>query len=430
MIHFLTILNIPNLVALLRVMKYLLPVCLLVIGACSTESSETVIWKSIEQTLQTQLITVENGGTIELPEGNYMFTKGLMMEGKSDITIRGKGMDKTRLSFKNQTEGAQGLVISNSSNIVLEDFSLEDAKGDNLKVSDTKGITLRRIRSVWADGPKTENGAYALYPVLCKNVLIEECIAMGSSDAGIYVGQSDSVIIRKSKAYWNVAGIESENSRFVEIYDNEAYENSGGILVFDLPGLTQYGHSTRVFNNRVHDNNHKNFAAKGNIVASIPPGTGLMILATHDLELTNNEIINNRTIGTGIISYDLVAAMNEGEQQQDDAIGGVQTVNNSYHADSLYNPYPYKIKIHDNIYRNSHWFPSTSSDIGMLFLMKSFMNPPDIAYDGIPDPARANPELCVMQGNTINVMNLDAANDFKGFKKDPHQFSCDGIDSK
>ncbi len=290
-------------------MKYLVLFTVTVLFfACSSQESEPVVWQSIEQSLQTQLITVADGGTIELPEGNYMFTKSLAMDGKSNVIIKGKGMDKTRLSFKNQTEGAQGLLISNGSNIVLEDFSIEDAKGDNLKVSEVRGITFRRIRSVWADGPKTENGAYALYPVLCKNVLIDECIAMGSSDAGIYVGQSDSVIIRNSKAYWNVAGIESENSRWVEIYDNEAWENTGGILVFDLPGLTQYGHTTKVYRNHVHDNNHENFAAKGNIVAGIAPGTGFMILATNSLELTENKIIDNKTIGIGIISYDLVAA--------------------------------------------------------------------------------------------------------------------------
>ena len=276
-------------------MKYLVLFTVAVLFfSCSNHESEPIVWKSIEQSLQTQLITVEDGGTIELPEGNFMFTKSLAMDGKSNIVIKGKGMDKTRLSFKNQTEGAQGLLISNGSNIVLEDFSIEDAKGDNLKVSEVKGITFRRVRSVWADGPKTENGAYALYPVLCKNVLIEECIAMGSSDAGIYVGQSDSVIIRNSKAYWNVAGIESENSRWVEIYGNEAYENTGGILIFDLPGLTQYGHTTKVYSNNVHDNNHENFAAKGNIVASIPPGTGFMILATNAVELTSNKIIDNK----------------------------------------------------------------------------------------------------------------------------------------
>lgn len=231
--------------------------------ACTKSPEESVTWKSIEKELQERFILAEDGETIELPEGHFMFTRTLSMDGKKRITIRGKGMDKTVLSWKNQTEGAQGMLISNGYNIKLEDFTIQDAKGDNLKVNDTRGVILRRIRSQWSGGPKTENGAYALYPVLCTRVLIEECVAMGSSDAGIYVGQSDTVIIRKNKAYWNVAGIEAENSKYVEIYGNEAYENSGGILVFDLPGLTTYGHSTKVYNNIVRDNNHKNFAKRG-----------------------------------------------------------------------------------------------------------------------------------------------------------------------
>ena len=407
-------------------MKYIpLFIAALFLCACSNQKHETVVWKSIEQSLQTQLITVEDGGTIDLPEGNFMFTKSLAMDGKSNITIKGKGMDKTRLSFKNQTEGAQGLLITNGKNIVLEDFSIEDAKGDNLKVSDTRGITFRRIQSVWADGPKTENGAYAIYPVACKNVLIEECVAVGSSDAGIYVGQSDSVIIRNSKAYWNVAGIESENSRWVEIYDNESYENTGGVLIFDLPGLTQYGHSTKVFRNHVHDNNHKNFAAKGNIVASIPPGTGFLILATHNIELTENKIVDNKTLGIGIVSYELVAALNEGEVEQEAAIGGVQTVNNNYKTDSLYNPYPYQVFIHNNEYENSHWLPALDHDMGKLFFMKSFMSPPDIVYDGIADPNRKDPQLCIREKEGIVFLNLDAANDFKDLSKSTDSYACE-----
>jgi len=406
-------------------MRYL-PFLILLVAACAEEKSIPRTWQSIEQNLQTQLITIQDGDTLTLPEGNFMFTKGLAMDGKSNIVIQGKGMDKTILSFKNQTEGAQGLLISNGKNIILQDFSIEDAKGDNLKVNEVNGITFTRIRSVWADGPKTENGAYAIYPVLCKHVLIDECIAMGSSDAGIYVGQSDSVIIRNSKAYWNVAGIESENSRWVEIYGNEAYENTGGILVFDLPGLTQYGCSTKVYNNLVRDNNHENFAAKGNIVASIPPGTGMMVLATHQLEITANKILNNKTVGIGVISYDLVSALNEGEVEQEGSIGGVQTLNNNYMLDSLYNPYPYQIYIHNNTYENSHWFPALRHDIGKLFFMKSFMSPPDIVYDGIADPQRANAEFCVQETGDITVLNLDAAHDFKNLTKGVEQFKCVG----
>ena len=394
--------------------------------SCSKRAQSVVSWKSIERSLQTRLIAIADNDTVDLPAGNFMFTKSLTMDGKNGIVIRGQGMDKTVLSFKNQIEGAQGLMITNGNNITLVDFTVEDAKGDNIKVSDTRGITFRRVRSSWSAGPSNANGAYALYPVLCKQVLIEECEAIGSSDAGIYVGQSDSVIIRNNKAYWNVAGIESENSRWVEIYGNEAYDNTGGILIFDLPGLTQYGHTTKVYDNNIHDNNHENFATPGNVVASIPPGTGTMILATHDLEMTNNSIKNNTTVGTAIISYEMVAAISANAEQQESSVGGVQTVNNNYKMDSLYNPFPYRINIHHNTYENSNWFPTMSHDIGKLFMLKSFMSPPDIAFDGIRADDTPH-EICIHDNGQIVFMDLDAAHDFKNLSKDVSKFNCSGV---
>lgn len=399
-------------------------VVLLSAAACKKGTEAPVVWKSIEKDLQQQFILAEDGETIELPEGHFMFTRTLSMDGKKRVTIRGKGMDKTILSWKNQTEGAQGLLISNGYNIKLEDFTIQDAKGDNLKVNDTRGIILRRIRSQWSEGPKTENGAYALYPVLCTRVLIEECVAMGSSDAGIYVGQSDTVVIRNNKAYWNVAGIEAENSKYVEIYNNEAYENSGGILVFDLPGLTTYGHSTKVYNNIIRDNNHKNFAQKGNIVATIPPGSGLMILATHDAEIFFNQIKNNKTVGLAIVSYELVAALGEGQEDAPGAVAGVQTVNNRFREDTLYNPYPYRILIHRNTFSNWHLLPSMDNPVGKLLAWKSMLNPPDIVFDGITDPKREDPEICIGENGRITFINLDAGNDFLNLSKDASPFEC------
>lgn len=400
---------------------------LLVVAGCGKKSPRAVVvWKSIEKELQTKLIMAEDGDVIEIPEGFYLFTKTLSMDGKKNITIKGKGMDKTVLSWKNQPEGAEGLHISNGKNIVLEDFTAEDAKGDNIKVNDTDGITFRRIRAQWADGPHTKNGAYALYPVVCTNVLIEECIVMGSSDAGIYVGQSDTVIIRNNKVYWNVAGIESENSKRVEIYGNEAYENTGGILVFDLPGLTNYGHTTKVYKNIIRNNNYENFAQKGNIVASIPPGSGMMILATHDIEIFDNDFIDNRSVGLSINSYDLVVMLNEGEQEQANAIGGVQTVNNRFKEDEKYGSFPYNVYVHSNRFNNSHWFPTLKSDIGKLILTKAFLNTPDIIFDGMEDPKRPMSErnICIGDNGKFTFMNIDAGNNFKNLSKDVSVFNC------
>ena len=91
------------------------------------------------------------------------------------------------------------------------------------------------------------------------NVLIEECVAIGASDAGIYVGQSDRIVVRNSRAEFNVAGIEIENSTNAEVTGCVATNNTGGILVFDLPGLQVVnGGEVLVHANEVVGNNHPN----------------------------------------------------------------------------------------------------------------------------------------------------------------------------
>ena len=73
----------------------------------------------------------------------------------------------------------------------------------------------------------------------------------GASDAGIYVGQSKNIVVKRSKAEFNVAGIEIENSMNADVHDNLSTHNAGGILIFDLPNLPQQGgHSHRIFHNR------------------------------------------------------------------------------------------------------------------------------------------------------------------------------------
>ncbi len=143
-------------------------VCLLLFCcSASLQAQETE-----RKRLQSRLILAEDGETIELGEGRFVIDATLSMEGKKNITIRGKGIDKTILSFKGQRSGAEGLRISNCSNIILEDFSAEDAKGDIVKTMHVNGVTFRRVRAAWTGKPSKHNGSYALYPVSCEKVLI------------------------------------------------------------------------------------------------------------------------------------------------------------------------------------------------------------------------------------------------------------------
>ncbi len=88
---------------------FLLAFIALLLTSCHQQKKTTFITdEKIQKELQEKFILVEDGGTIELPEGNFLLSKALSIEGKNNITIKGKGKDKTILSFKDQKDGAEG----------------------------------------------------------------------------------------------------------------------------------------------------------------------------------------------------------------------------------------------------------------------------------------------------------------------------------
>lgn len=386
---------------------------------------------NIEDQLVEQFILAQDSSVIELPAGHFLLSQSLSIDGKTNLTIRGQGMDETVLSFLGQTSGAEGIKITNSRNIVLEDFAIEDAAGDNLKVSDTDSLVIRRIRSAWTGEVSVENGAYGIYPVLSTNVIIEDCEAIGSSDAGIYVGQSKNVIIRNNKAFYNVAGIESENSTHVEIYGNEAFKNTSGLLIFNLPGLTMYGQHIRAYDNKIHDNNLRNFAVKGSIVSATPHGTGVIILATKDVHLFRNTIRNHKTLNLAIVSYDMFSQENEDQYEIDEQElleRGIQPILPDASVDPNYDPYPGRIVLRDNHFDNRFVLPSYENEYGLLWTIKNKLRIPDIAYDGIIAEGASfqdeNHKICMINNGEINFVNLDAANEFEAFSNDIKPFDC------
>jgi parallel beta-helix repeat protein len=320
---------------------------------------------NVQDETQTALIKAKAGDVIEFAEGKFDFTKGLSLA-VADVTIRGKGMDKTILSFKNQEEGKEGLIVQNRDHFTLEDLTFQDTKGNATKIEGSDGVVYRNVKTEWTGDPKASNGAYGVYPVQCKNVLIEGCVAIGASDAGIYVGQSENVIIRKCRAEKNVAGIEVENCINAEAYDNYATNNSGGLLVFDLPGLqVKNGHNVKVYDNKVVDNNHANFAPVGNMVADVAPGTGLMVMATDHVDLYKNTVENNKTYGLIVVSF-----LATGRKLED----------------KDYDPYPEAVYAHDNTFKDNGKEPTGMAAERLASILGKPM--PEIIYDGILNPKR------------------------------------------
>ncbi|MEE4155092.1 MAG: parallel beta-helix domain-containing protein [Erythrobacter sp.] len=271
----------------------------------AAETHTIAAGEGAQERLQEALILAEPGDVIMLEAGRYELTDGLSLDVEG-VTIRGAGMEgesASILDFTDQEGAGEGLLVT-SDNVTLRDFAVENAKGDGIKSKGADNIIYHALRIEWTAGPKATNGAYGIYPVESSNVLVQDSYVRGASDAGIYVGQSENIIVRRNRVVENVAGIEIENSNRAEVTENLATRNTGGILVFDLPGLPKVGGGdVLVARNAVIDNNTDNFAPEGNIVASVPAGTGVMVMANTNVHVTDNALINNATSHVMLIAY-------------------------------------------------------------------------------------------------------------------------------
>ena len=339
--------------------------------------------------IQEALILAEPGDTVLLSKGIYKLNHGLSLD-VDNVSIKGAGMYETILDFSGQETGAQGLLIT-SDNVLMQDFAVENAKGDAIKSKGVKNISFIKVRTEWTNGPDSKNGAYGLYPVESIGVLIDGCVAIGASDAGVYVGQSEQIIVRNTRAEYNVAGIEIENSYHADVYNNIATNNTGGILIFDLPNLPkQGGKFVRIFQNKSFNNNTDNFAPEGNIVGLVPSGTGLIIMANRNVEVFDNYFDNNQTVHIAVVAGELES------------------------GDESYEPYPKGVQIHNNEYSNVGKNPDVSrGDLSPILIDIAQGDMPDIIWDGllpISELFFGQPQeekMIIKEADETNFLDLD-----------------------
>ncbi|HTG15747.1 MAG TPA: parallel beta-helix domain-containing protein, partial [Blastocatellia bacterium] len=190
-------------------------------------------------------------------------------------------------------------VIVTGSNFVIENFDLQHYVANGVVAQHARNVTFRNLKI-------DDTGLYGVYPVSCTGVTIEKCVATGIADAALYVGQSRDIVVRDSEAYNNVTGIEIENSINAVVENNYVHDNTGGILVFVLPNNpSKVGRDCVVRNNRVINNNHANFGNPNSIVSGVPPGTGVLVMAAKNTEVTGNEIRGNDCYGVGVFSLEV-----------------------------------------------------------------------------------------------------------------------------
>jgi parallel beta-helix repeat protein len=360
-------------------------------GAVQAKTIAVAPGGDAQERLQTALLDAKPGDVVEIAAGRYELTDGLSLD-VDNVTVKGAGPDRTVLSFKGQKGAGEGLLIT-SDRVTVRDLGVEDTRGDGVKAKGSDEISFVNLRVEWTGGPKETNGAYGVYPVSSSNVLIDKVVVKGASDAGIYVGQSKNIVVKDSRAEFNVAGIEIENSYNADVFDNVATKNTGGILVFDLPNLPQMGgHSHRIYRNRIVANDTPNFAPKGNIVASVPVGTGVMVMANKNVHVFGNEIDGNQSAAVMLVSY---------TQKFDD---------------KTYNPLPRDVVVRDNKIGRNGYDPKFA---GAEILAKAVGGTiPPVMWDGVTSHAQ-NSDVVRVNLKDGPVLNLRLAGPGQLMTADP-----------
>ena len=184
---------------------------------------------------------------------------------------------------------------------------------DGIFVTGASGVSFRDI---FGDGDNLSTPAidsiskYAVFPIMSTDVVVEGTEVVNVRDAGIYVGQSERVLMRHNYITDCVSGMELENSKDGEVYGNTMTANTGGLLVFKLPTPEhQVAGGHYVYDNVSFSNNTPNFAEPGTTVSAVPMGTGIMVISDDDSVYENNQVIRNGSYGFLILDQVAINAL-------------------------------------------------------------------------------------------------------------------------
>ncbi|WP_150452201.1 parallel beta-helix domain-containing protein [Arenibacter lacus] len=318
--------------------------------AMSEEFTGEIIQVKKGESIQKAVLAAKPGDLIQVFPGNYYETVYI---DKDNISVQGiivKGEWPT-LDGKKELNDA---FLYSGNGIQIENFKIMNYKGNGIMGQAGNNFVLRNN---WI----MDAGVYGIFPQYGKNGLIEHNVLSGIEDAAIYVGMCDNIDVLHNEVFNSVAGIEIENSRHALVENNYAHNNTGGILAFITPGLPiKTAFDIIIRNNFVVNNNHPNFGAPGSIVAGIPPGTGILVMAADDVIIENNIISGNDNAGITIVDL---------------ATGG------STSNDPNSEPNPDRIVILDNFMHNNGNNPT--GEIKALMLTQLSTKGPDILAMGV-----------------------------------------------
>jgi parallel beta-helix repeat protein len=302
---------------------------LLLLGLLCSCGGEVTLVKTVRpgESIQAAIDAAAPNSTIMVEPGVYRESPGAenaITITKDGIRLIGQSTPTRPVTLENAGGQKNGIWVSPADSVgapddehppcgangkTVRDFTLQgftvqgfDQFGVYLACND--GYTLRQDVS---DG----NMVYGLFPVRSHNGIVTGNEAKNTPlDAAIYVGQSDHISITNNVAHDSLIGIEVENSSQVQATQNRAFNNTIGIIADVLPGLQKKDQEdVLIADNDSYDNNRPNSGEPGDLTATIPSGTGILVVTGSTTTVRGNRVSNNNFAGIALAGYCTAATL-------------------------------------------------------------------------------------------------------------------------
>jgi len=250
----------------------------------------------VSTTIQAAVDAANPGDIIRVPPGVY---RENVFVTKDNITIEGSAgaiLDGTGLA------GTSGITVrSLTPPARINGFRLTGLRIQNYV---RNGVILSRVDNYQIDhGEYVDNKAYGIFPIRSSNGLIEFNRVSGSDDTGIYIGQSSDAVIRNNLVTDCTVAISVEVSTNIAVQDNRVMDNTIGLFIGVLPGLSvTETTNVQVNGNLLIKNNRPNpVTDPADILYQLPSGVGALIFGANQVIMTDNRVLDNNSAGIAVL---------------------------------------------------------------------------------------------------------------------------------
>ncbi|HEY7152215.1 MAG TPA: hypothetical protein VH391_11090, partial [Solirubrobacterales bacterium] len=169
------------------------------------------------------------------------------------------------------------------------------------------------------------NRSYGLFAKRCIGGRITQSVGWGHGDSAIYIGETPPqkhpkwTEIDHDVAYENVLGYSGTNSKYVDIYHSQFFNNGAGVVPNNLPSERfQPPADGKIRDNLIFWNNFNYFLPRspvktvsgglgqvGNLTINYPTGVGVILFGTDGWVVRDNRIFGNFFWGAASFSNGL-----------------------------------------------------------------------------------------------------------------------------